>query len=173
MFRGTKTSLKFTNLKPLTWLIKSFTLFGIYSRWAAELRSLHIYVVWIQGKQNIVSGAFSRTIFSDFEFNSTSLEHFGKYSISNNSESQWIWKDNKGGYEELLRKIGKPIHDSELKKYFRVESSCASIKNSFKFDYRPHKHTDTNQLMVHSNMSEIGTVISSFGHLGPNERHLK
>ncbi|POS82100.1 hypothetical protein EPUL_005332, partial [Erysiphe pulchra] len=78
MFRVSKTSLIFTDHKPLTWFLKSYRLDGIYSRWAAELRSLYIDIVWIQGKRNVAADALSRTIFPSSEFNTPPLEQFGE-----------------------------------------------------------------------------------------------
>ncbi|KAI0996530.1 hypothetical protein K3495_g11651 [Podosphaera aphanis] len=172
MSRGQRTSLILTNHKPLTWFLNSSSLDGMYFRWAAELRSLNIDIVWIQSKRNIIADALSRTIFPDGEFNAHPLEQFRDLLKGSDSEPQWIWKDNRGGYEEL-REIGEPIHDFELKKYFRVEHPSIYVENPSKVKYQSSTHSNIDQIHALSNLSEIGIVGGPSGRLIPNERYLK
>ncbi|KAI1007351.1 hypothetical protein K3495_g872 [Podosphaera aphanis] len=90
MFRGSATSLRLTDHKPLTWFLKSSSLDGIYSRWAAELRCLNIDIIWIPGKRNVVADSLSRTIFPDSEFNVPPLEEFGELLTGNDAEPLWV-----------------------------------------------------------------------------------
>ncbi|KAI0995584.1 hypothetical protein K3495_g12595 [Podosphaera aphanis] len=78
-------------------------------------------------------------------------------TTGNDAEPLWVWKDNKGGYEELLRKIGEPIHDSELKKYFQVEPSIVPAAKYVNFENQLSIPMDTKLITFNSNLSELGT----------------
>lgn len=120
MLRGPETAEIFTDHKPLTFFLRSSILDGIYSRWAAELRCLDVIITWIPGHRNLVADSLSRTIFPDEKIldGLPSLSDFG-YMVSNDcKQPEWVWKDGKNGYQELLRKIGEPIQNYQLEKLF-------------------------------------------------------
>ncbi|KAK6585464.1 hypothetical protein PZA11_002191 [Diplocarpon coronariae] len=116
MFRGPATATVFTDHQPLTYFLKSSNIEGIYARWASELRQLNLEIRWIPGSRNKVADALSRTIFPDPEGNSDDyLDDFGHLDLSG-TEPEWVWKDGKNGYEELVRQVGEPLHDEELRR---------------------------------------------------------
>jgi hypothetical protein len=100
-FFSKESSIIFTDHKPLTYFLDSSQLKGIYTHWASELSSLHVSIQWIAGRQNKVTDTLSRTIFPDCDSTDEVLESLGY--IDTESQPQWVWKDGKGGYEELLR----------------------------------------------------------------------
>lgn len=116
MLRSSRTSTIFTDHKPLTYFLQSSTQDGIYARWACELRSLNVVITWIPGSRNAIADALSRTIFPD-EGGSTDipeLQEFGEM-VTEDGNPRWIWKDGKDGYQELLKRIGGPLHERDLR----------------------------------------------------------
>ncbi|KAI0995670.1 hypothetical protein K3495_g12511, partial [Podosphaera aphanis] len=120
MLRAPVVSRVLTDHKPLTFFLKSSFLDGIYARWASELRDLNIDIEWIPGERNMVADALSRTIFPDKIGAMPPIEHFGRMGENGDGEPEWKWKDGKDGYTELLRHVGRPLHDLELEKLFRM-----------------------------------------------------
>lgn len=59
MLRAPKVSHVMTDLKPLTFFLKSSFLYGIYARWASDLIDLNIEILWILGERNIVADSLS------------------------------------------------------------------------------------------------------------------
>jgi hypothetical protein len=101
LFHVPEPSIILTDHKPLTFFIDSPLSEGIYARWASELQALHTKIEWIPGKKNSVADALSRTIFPDLQPGQSDaiLDSIGHLDPSLN----WVWKDGKGGYEELLK----------------------------------------------------------------------
>jgi hypothetical protein len=101
LFHAPEPSIILTDHKPLTFFIDSPLSEGIYARWASELQALHTKIEWIPGKKNSVADALSRTIFPDLQPGQSDaiLDSIGHLDPSLN----WVWKDGKGGYEELLK----------------------------------------------------------------------
>jgi hypothetical protein len=114
MLRAPKPSVILTDHKPLTYFLQSSALDGIYARWACELRCLNIEITWIPGVRNPVADALSRTIYP--EPGTPDLVEFGDLVFDEKDEPKWQWKDGKDGYAELLRSIGEPLRDEELRK---------------------------------------------------------
>jgi hypothetical protein len=112
MMKGPETSTIHTDHKPITYFLQCSMLEGIYARWACELRSLNIEIVYIPGKRNKVADALSRTIFPD-ENCDDDLSEFGHIRY-HDGEPRWIWKDGKGGYEALIQERGGNLTDSDL-----------------------------------------------------------
>lgn len=56
-----------------------------------------------------MADALSRTIFPDEGGEVPSLEEFGMLVEDEKNDPVWIWKDGKGGYEELLKRILQPL----------------------------------------------------------------
>lgn len=110
MLRGSETAEIFTDHKPRTFFLCSSILDGKFSRWAAGLRFLDIIITWIAGHRNLVTDSLSRTIFPDGKIldGLPSLSDFLYMVLNDYKQSEWIWKDGKNGYNELLRKIGEP-----------------------------------------------------------------
>lgn len=178
MLRAPKTSVILTDHKPLVFFLKSSVLDGIYARWAAELRVLNAEICWIPGSRNVVADALSRTIFPESESGTPPLEEFGEL-VMEEGEPLWIWKDGKGGYAELLKKVGEPIQEAELRKLFAVpesedhrttNSSALSVQLGHLEDWLPapvssllHGATEDTDWKSHSqlvaNLSEYGTSI--------------
>lgn len=103
-FQHQEKSTFFTDHKPLVYFLKSTRTDGIYARWAQELRELNIEIVHIPGKRNRVSDALSRTVFpDDFGQDDEVLYSCGDMVSVDGGTPTWVWKDGKGGYEELLR----------------------------------------------------------------------
>ncbi|POS82380.1 hypothetical protein EPUL_006396, partial [Erysiphe pulchra] len=135
MLKSTGKSVILTDHKPLTYFLKSSSLDGIYARWASELRCLGVEIEWIPGERNEVADALSRTIFPGSDCGTPPLEEFGELVVIENQDPLWIWKDGKGGYEELLEKVAGPLNERELEKLFsnRLETNEQSFgkqKNS-------------------------------------------
>ncbi|KAI0994842.1 hypothetical protein K3495_g13340 [Podosphaera aphanis] len=118
MLKSMERSVILTDHKPLTYFLTSSMLDGIYARWASELRCLGVEIKWIPGKINEVADALSRTIFPDSSSNTPPLEEFGEMISEVNMEPLWVWKDGKGGYEELLKKVAGPLADQMLEELF-------------------------------------------------------
>jgi hypothetical protein len=121
MLRGPQTAVIFTDHKPLTYFLASSAVDGIYARWAFELRSLNITIEWIPGARNSVADALSRTIFPESNDTRTlDLAEFGDVVTTEDGTPEWVWKDGRGGYNELIERIGSTIRDSELRKLMNV-----------------------------------------------------
>ncbi|KAI0994672.1 hypothetical protein K3495_g13508 [Podosphaera aphanis] len=123
----------FTDHHPLTYFLNSSCLDGIYARWASELRYLNIEIVWIPGSRNSIADALSRTIFPSEKGTLSEYTEFGDL-VAENWDPRWIWKDGTNGYEELLKTIGVPLREKDLRALFlgdtvekRVESGLASL----------------------------------------------
>ena len=119
MLKSTERSVILTDHKPLTYFLESSVLDGIYARWASELRCLGIDIEWIPGKRNEVADALSRTIFPDPDSGTPPVEEFGELIRDKYGEPLWIWKDGKGGYEELIRKMADPLRLESINELFR------------------------------------------------------
>lgn len=98
--RAPVQSVIHTDHKPLTFFLHSVRVEGIYARWADELRSLNVRIVYIDGARNAVADALSRTIFTSEECEDD-LSGYGDV----NEEGLWIWKDGNGGYESMLKSL--------------------------------------------------------------------
>lgn len=115
--RSAEPGIVFTDRQPLTYFLRSSVLDGIYSRWASELRCLNVDIAWIPGSRNQVADALSRTIFPDPGSGTPPLEEFGDLITGEDSEPCWVWKDGKGGYAELPKRIGQPLRDNDIAKH--------------------------------------------------------
>lgn len=62
----------------------------------------------------MIVDALSRTIFIDNDETQLDYTEF-RNKIYESRESMWIWKDEKDGYEDLLRSIGESIRKNNLK----------------------------------------------------------
>jgi hypothetical protein len=72
------------------------------------LLTLHVSIQWIEGKRNIVADSLSRTVFPDLDStlqdeDLKSLGHIEGDCKKTDRIHRWIWKDGKGGYEQLLK----------------------------------------------------------------------
>ena len=102
MLRGTVESVVLTDHLPITHFLKSSLQEGIYARWACELRNLNIRIEYIPGPKNKIADALSRTIFPD-ENCEDDFENMGHLGEDEQGQPKWIWKDGKGGYEEMMQ----------------------------------------------------------------------
>ena len=112
MLRGGQQSTILTDHLPLTYFLQASLMEGIYARWAAELRNLNINIEYIPGPRNKVADALSRTIFPSEECKEMFTE-LGEMDTDNGGQPIWVWKDGKGGYEELLRGASTCQGDAE------------------------------------------------------------
>ncbi|CAD6500186.1 BgTH12-04289 [Blumeria graminis f. sp. triticale] len=133
MFRSPIQGTIFTDHHPLTYFLKSSCLDGIYARWASELRFLNIEIAWIPGSRNPIADALSRTIFPGEIGKTKELTEFGDL-VNENGDPKWIWKDGTNGYETLLKSIGEPLKEEDLRALFLgdmarkdLDSKMASI----------------------------------------------
>lgn len=106
-FQSPITSTVYTDHKPLTWFLTSANHEGIYARWVTELRVLNIKIEYIAGRRNQAADALSRTIFPDVDCMAPGqLTGMG----SMRREGDWVWKDGKGGYQELMDELeSRPV----------------------------------------------------------------
>jgi hypothetical protein len=102
LFHATEPAVIYTDHKPLTRFLASPLVEGIYARWHAEISAVNAVIEWIPGKRNVVADSLSRTVFPDVTGEDAVLQSLG-YIDESEGQSQWVWKDGKGGYEELLR----------------------------------------------------------------------
>jgi hypothetical protein len=102
LFRTHKPSVVYTDHKPLTFFLRSPYVEGIYARWATVLGSMNLNIEYIPGPQNKHTDALSRTIFPFQAGADELLDTLGRIE-GVGTESKWVWKDGKGGYEELLQ----------------------------------------------------------------------
>lgn len=110
---GNPVSVIYTDHKPLTFFRSSPNVEGIYARWADELRSVPVQICYIEGKRNKVADALSRTIFPDQECQD--VKHLEKYG-SIDELGRWVWKDGKGGYDELIADLSPEETDELVRK---------------------------------------------------------
>jgi len=111
MLRHPEPSIILTDHHPLVYFLESSQLEGIYARWAAELRLLNVKIEYIRGPKNRVADALSRTIFTDPDCVTTPEIDGVGFVDHSGDEPRWVWKDGKGGYEELLKQIGTPVQE--------------------------------------------------------------
>ncbi|KAI0993183.1 hypothetical protein K3495_g15001, partial [Podosphaera aphanis] len=105
LFRAHETSIIFTDHKPLAFFLDSARLDGIYARWNHLLCELNVEIVWISGKRNEIADALSRTLFLDpTNERDAVLEEYGAVVQDGKREPEWVWKDGKGGYVELIER---------------------------------------------------------------------
>ena len=104
MLVNNEPSTIFTDHKPLTYFLRASAVNGIYARWQSELHGLNVVIIYIEGKRNKVADGLSRTIFPDPDGGTDDLLNtLGDLVEDDNGEPKWVWKDGKGGYDELLR----------------------------------------------------------------------
>lgn len=116
-------SIIFTDHHPIVYFVDSGFHEGIYARWASELRALNVEIKYIPGPKNTVADALSRTIFSDPDCETTpELREIGNLEVVDGTPV-WVWKDGKGGYEELLKGIAEPLRLKELAKLMVVDAA--------------------------------------------------
>ena len=106
------------------------------------MRCLGVEIQWISGKRNEGADALSRTVFPDPNIKTPQIEEFGEFIDRDNADPIWVWKDGKGGYEELLRKVSIPMRNAMLEDIFLNDSKEESLV------------IEENKLA--SNMSEVG-----------------
>jgi RNase H-like domain found in reverse transcriptase/Integrase zinc binding domain/Integrase core domain len=125
MFLAEEQSVFFTDHKPLTLFMDSHNVQGIYARWQSELNHMNVRIEYIEGVRNKEADALSRTIFPDqADENDEILKSLGEIVRDSDGNPEWVWKDGKGGYEELLR-LRK---EEELK--LAKSTQPAAIQNS-------------------------------------------
>ena len=81
-----------------------------------------IEVVYIEGKRNRVADGLSRTVFPE-DGEDSLLASLGTIEEDVNGEPKWIWKDGKGGYEELLRL--RKLQEFDAQKSSGIQSNFA------------------------------------------------
>ncbi|KAI1000467.1 hypothetical protein K3495_g7728 [Podosphaera aphanis] len=131
MLRSPSPSVILTDHKPLIYFLVSSMLDGIYARWASELRCLGVEIVWIPGSRNVVADALSRTVFPDAECNTPPMEEFGELVLDGHDNPLWVWKDGKGGYEELLKKVAEPLRIREIENLTKYDTSQQWFRTIF------------------------------------------
>ncbi|XDG01516.1 hypothetical protein ABKA04_001131 [Annulohypoxylon sp. FPYF3050] len=117
-------SIIYTDHKPLTFFLVSPNVEGIYARWADELKSLNILIVYVPGEKNQVADALSRTIFraENCEDDFSKLGHV-------DSTGEWIWKDGKNGYEALLKSLEPEEQQALIQRLSNVSTSDHSVSS--------------------------------------------
>jgi len=85
---------------------------GIYVNWASKVRHLNLRVEYIQGRRNACADELSRTIFSGEDCEENELTHRLKSKLTEEG-AKWVWKDGKGGFDEMLLKLS-PTQKKEV-----------------------------------------------------------
>lgn len=94
-----------TDHRPLTHSLKSDLHEGIYGHWADKLRRFNIAVEYVPGPRNKCADGLSRTVYR--EENCTEDSQVRRLSGALATHGlQWIWKDGKDGYEQMLSGLG-------------------------------------------------------------------
>jgi hypothetical protein len=106
-----KAAVVYTDHKPLTYSLKSDLHEGIYSNWAIKLRALNLHIEYIPGPRNAVADGLSRTIFEDADClpDDKVRSVMEELDLQGSERAQWIWKDGKGGLEDFLKSLTKPV----------------------------------------------------------------
>jgi hypothetical protein len=102
LLRAKDISIIWTDHKPLTYFLDSPYHNDIHARWAADLERLNVQIQYIPGPRNKIADALSRTVFPTYDGNDQLLDSLGQIEV-HDGEPHWVWKDGKGGYDELLR----------------------------------------------------------------------
>lgn len=106
-----------TDHRPLIYFMNSPLVQGIYSRWSSELHALNVRLEYIGGERNPVADGLSRVVFpqEDCQVDEI-LASMGDLSMSESGTTQWICKDGKGGYEQLLaaRRVSPKCSDTPV-----------------------------------------------------------
>jgi hypothetical protein len=163
MLRGNQESTVFTDHLPITFFLKCSLVEGIYARWACELRNLNIRIEYIPGPKNKAADALSRTIFpdDDCEYDFAEYSEMGE---NENGEPQWIWKDGKGEYEELLKGMAN-LHHNKLKALMRTEEGKTLVAGPSTADAK-----FVTALLTCMNVTNKGTPKSNLGEISKYER---
>lgn len=124
-----------------------------------ELGSYNLKIEWIPGKRNIIADALSRTRFpSDDCETDPVLESLGRMETDETGKPEWIWKDGKGGYAELLRQRLLTVEDaecSEIGHEVKVEALMAETIDDEDLDFEIY-------IEAVCRMAEIGTTSNPF-----------
>ncbi|KJX98515.1 hypothetical protein TI39_contig408g00001 [Zymoseptoria brevis] len=102
LFSSTKQSTIFTDHKLLTGFMNPVA-DGIYLRWQEKLRPLNIRIEFIEGKGKVAADGLSRAIFNDDRTPTHVTDKLAEELQKHKEDTkEWIWKDGKGGYEDVL-----------------------------------------------------------------------
>lgn len=132
-----------TDHKPLVHFLKSDLHEGIYGHRADQLRRLNIEIKYIPGPRNKVADGLSRTLFD--EVCSETHAVIDMYEALRKKGPHWVWKDGKGGYEEMLSRLS-PHSRSEMIDHSTVDgvvlhalevmTTNADVTNSWALAYQ-------------------------------------
>lgn len=75
----------------------------MYAYWVVKLRELSLDLVYIPGPRNKVADGLSRVLFYDKDCQPDRIVQDAHKAMSR--DSQWIWKDGKGGFEWFLQSL--------------------------------------------------------------------
>lgn len=127
-----ESSVIYTDHQPLVYFLRSSSHEGIYARWASELRLLNLRIEYIPGKRNKVADALSRTIFPGDDCDLSDYSHYGQVTDTIGGP-KWVWKDGKGGYEQMLKNIAEPIRSEELESFMTTKDGALWLVDGKEF----------------------------------------